>query len=64
MIAAFDKDQGGDRYTAKLREALPRATDDRADLDAGQDWNDLLRQDQQADQQRQRTRDRGHGMSR
>ena len=31
MIAAFD------RYTAKLREALPRATDGRGDLTDGQD---------------------------
>ena len=64
MIAAFDRDQGGDRYTAKLRGGgLPRVTDGRADLDGGQDWNDRLRQDQQAQQQRPR-QDRGQGMSR
>jgi DNA primase len=64
VVAAFDRDQGGDRYTKAIREALPRATDGRADLEAGQDWNDKLRQDQQAQAERQRTRDRGQRMSR
>jgi hypothetical protein len=57
VIAAFDADQGGDRYTAKVREAVSRATDGRAGLEKGQDWNDRLRQEQQ----RQGERHRGRG---
>lgn len=52
MIAAFDRDQGGDRYTAKVREAVTRAKDGRAELESGQDWNE---------QQRQAERQRGRG---
>lgn len=43
VIAAFDRDSAGDRYTEKLREALPEARDGRESLEVGQDWNDVLR---------------------
>ena len=61
VIAAFDADQGGERYTAKVREAVSRARDGRAELEKGQDWNERLRQEQQRQGERQRGRG-GPGM--
>jgi len=43
---------------------LFRVTDGRGDLETGQDWNDRLRQDQQAQRQHRTRQDRGQGMSR
>ncbi len=50
VVAAFDADRGGDRYTDKIREAMPGAKDGREGLSQGQDWNDKLRQVQEARQ--------------
>ena len=61
VIAAFAADQGGERYTAKVRAAVSRARDGRAELEKGQDWNERLRQEQQRQGERQRGRG-GPGM--